>query len=99
MAVSKKSSGKDTLWLVLLAVTGVLTAVGVCVTALAHGLPQVTAIGMGVLPLLAGCSVIVLLFASRFAWFLGAPLAAMVRAKFSTGRLGPAIAWLERGKN
>ena len=29
MATSKKSTGKDTLWLVLLALTGVLTAVGV----------------------------------------------------------------------
>lgn len=77
----------------------VLTAVGICVTALVRGLPQATATGMGVLPLLAGCCAIVLLLAYRFTWFLGAPLAAMVRARFSAGRLGPAIAWLEREKN
>ncbi|MBW8370385.1 MAG: oligosaccharide flippase family protein [Thiobacillus sp.] len=77
----------------------VLAVAGVCVAALASGLPQATTIGMGVLPLLAGCCAIVLLLTFRFTWFLGAPLAAMVRAKFSAGRLGPAIAWLERGKN
>lgn len=77
----------------------VLTVAGVCVAALVHGLPQATAIGLGVLPLLAGCCAIVLLLTFRFTWFLGAPLAAMVRAKFSAGRLGPAIAWLERGRN
>ena len=77
----------------------VLTVAGVCVTALAHELPQVTAIAMGVLPFLAGCCSMLLLLAFRFTWFLGAPLAAMVRAKFSAGRLGPAIAWLEREKN
>lgn len=77
----------------------VLTAAGVCVTALVHGLPQATSIGLGVLPLLAGCCAIVLVFAFGFTWFLGAPLAAMVREKFSSGRLGPAIAWLEKGKH
>ena len=76
----------------------VLTAAGLCVTVLVHGLPQATTIGMGVLPLLAGCCAIVLLLAFKFTWLLGAPLAAMVRAKLSPGRLGPAIAWLERGK-
>lgn len=77
----------------------VLTAAGVCVTALVHGLPQATAIGLGVLPLLAGCCAIVLVFAFGFTWFLGAPLVEMVREKFSSGRLGPAIAWLEKGKH
>lgn len=76
----------------------ILSVAGVCVAAALHGLPQVTAIGFGVLPLLAGCCAIVLLFALRFTWFLGVPLAAMVRTKFSASRLGPAIVWLERGK-
>lgn len=77
----------------------VLTVTGVCVTAMVHSFPQATAIGMGVLPLLAGCCAIVLLFASRLTWFLGAPLAVMVRTKFPTGRLGSVIAWLEGGKH
>lgn len=77
----------------------VLAATGVSVTVLVHGLPQVTTIGMGVLPLLAGCCASVLLLAARFTWFLGAPLSAMIREKFSTGRLGSVIAWLERSKH
>ncbi len=77
----------------------VLAAAGVSVAGLVHGSPQSVAIGMGVLPLLAGCCAIVLLFAYRFNWFLSAPLAAMVQAKFSSGRLGPVIAWLGGGKN
>ena len=77
----------------------VLTSAGVCVTALVHDVPQALSIGMGVLPLVAGCGACILLFLSGFTWFLGAPLAAMVRSKFSTGHLGPAILWLERGKH
>ncbi|MHB1176421.1 MAG: oligosaccharide flippase family protein [Sulfuriferula sp.] len=76
----------------------VLAVAGVCVTVLVHGLPPVTVIGMDVLPLLAGCSAIVLLFAFGFTWFLGVPLATMVHTKFSAGRFGPFIVWLERGK-
>jgi O-antigen/teichoic acid export membrane protein len=77
----------------------VLTVAGVGVTALVHDFPQATAIGMGVLPLLAGCCAIVLLLVFRFTWFLDAPLLAMVRTKFSSGRLGSAIVWLERGEH
>ncbi|MDP1864103.1 MAG: oligosaccharide flippase family protein [Thiobacillus sp.] len=77
----------------------VLAVAGVCAAALVHGSPQATSIGMGVLPLLAGCCAIVLLLTFRYTWFLGAPLAAMAREKLSAGRLGPVIGWLERGKN
>jgi O-antigen/teichoic acid export membrane protein len=76
----------------------VLSAAGLCAAALVHGSSQATSIGMEAMPILAGCLIIVLLIASRFTWFLGAPLMAMVRAKFATGRLGPAIVWLEKGK-
>lgn len=77
----------------------VLALAGVFVTALAHDLPHATTIGMGTLPPLAGCCAIVLLLLARFSWFLGAPLSAMLRDKFSTGRPASIIAWLERGKH
>ncbi|MHB1098286.1 MAG: oligosaccharide flippase family protein [Burkholderiales bacterium] len=76
----------------------VLTAAGICVAVLVHGLPPLTAMNMDVMPFLAGCSAIGLLLAYRFTWVLGIPLAAMVRTRFSSGRLGPIIVWLERGK-
>jgi len=75
----------------------VLTLVGVSITALAHDLPH--AMAMGMLPPLAGCCAMLLLLVSGFKWFLGGPLSSMVREKFSAGRLGSAIAWLERGKH
>lgn len=77
----------------------VLAVAGVGAAALVHGFPQLTATGSGVLSLLAGCCTIMLLFAYRFNWLLGIPLVAMVRAKLSRGRLGPAIGWLARGKS
>lgn len=77
----------------------VLALAGVFVTALLHDLPQVASIGMGIVPPLAGCCAIVLLLLTRFTWFLGSPLSTMIREKFSTGRLGSTIAWLERGKH
>jgi O-antigen/teichoic acid export membrane protein len=73
----------------------VLATAGVGVTALVHELPQAAAIGMGILPPLAGCGAILLLLVGGFTWFLGAPLSAMVRERFSKGRLGSTIAWLE----
>lgn len=76
----------------------VLSAAGLCVASLVHSSSQATSIGMGVLPILAGCSVIVLLIVVRFTWFLGAPLVAIVREKFSSGRLGSTIVWLEKSK-
>jgi O-antigen/teichoic acid export membrane protein len=75
-----------------------LAVAGLSVAALVHGSSQAMSIGWGVVPLLAGCLVILLLIVTRYSWFLGAPLAAMVRAKFSTGPLGPTIVWLERGQ-
>lgn len=76
----------------------VLSTAGLCVAALIHDSPQAASIGMGVMPILAGCCAILLLLVFRFTWLLGEPLAALVRAKFSTGRLGTAIVWLEKGK-
>lgn len=76
----------------------VLSASGLCAAALVHGSPQATSIGMGVMPIFAGCCTVALLIASRFTWFLGEPLMGMVRAQFATGRLGSAIVWLEKEK-
>ena len=47
----------------------VLSVAGLCVAALVHGSSQATSIGMGVVPLLAGCCAIVLLIVFRFTWF------------------------------
>lgn len=75
-----------------------LTVAGVCTIALVNALAHIMAISLGVLPLLAGGCAIVLLLAFRFTWLLGDPLAKMIREKFSTGRLGTAVVWLERGR-
>jgi hypothetical protein len=77
----------------------VLAVTGVSVAALIHSSPQASSIGMGTVPPLAGCCSIALLLMTRYTWFLGTPLSTMIREKFSTGRLGPTLAWLERGRH
>lgn len=75
----------------------VLSVAGLSVALLMHTSSDLRTSAMGVLPLLAGGAVIALLFISRFSWFLGEALADMVRTKFSTGRFGPVLNWLQRG--
>ena len=76
----------------------VLAIGGLCMATLVHASPQASTIGMGVMPIFAGCCAILLLLVFKFTWLLGEPLAALVREKFSKGRLGPTLVWLERGR-
>ncbi|WP_300320284.1 oligosaccharide flippase family protein [Accumulibacter sp.] len=78
----------------------VLTLAGVGVAAFVHhSAPLATVIGFGVLPLLAGGCTVVILIVYRFKWFVGVPLAEMLRSTFPTGPLRSTIVWLERGRS
>ena len=76
----------------------VMSATGLCMAVLVRSSLQTTAGGLDALPLLAGCCAIAGLLMLRFNWLLGAPLAEMVRQKFSAGPFGPALDWLQRGR-
>lgn len=73
----------------------VLSAAGMCVATIVYDSSLSSSIGL--MSFAAGCCTIALLLVFRFNWMLGEPLAVMVRAKFSTGRLGTAPVWLEKG--
>ena len=75
----------------------VLSAVGLSMAALVHRTPEVASIGMGVMPILAGCCAILLLLVFKFSWLLGEPLTALVNAKFFKGRLGATAVSLDKG--
>lgn len=77
----------------------VLTVAGVCATAFLHEMPQMATIGMGVIPLFAGCLTCTLLFLFRFTWFLGPQLDKMICERFSTGYIGSIIIWLQKGRH
>lgn len=75
-----------------------LATTGVLVTALAHIFHFTSTKFMGVLPLLAGCCALALLFISKFRWCMDSSLLAIIRLKFAQGRLATIIAWLDRSK-
>lgn len=68
-----------------------LALAGVSAAALSHGIPHAPTMVSVVLPLVAGLLSMGLLLLLRFYWCVGAPLATLLLARMSAGRIGAVI--------